>query len=185
MERTTIDFWVGVFVLMGFGAFLVLALKVGNLGFGGKQETYTVIAPFSNIGGLKTRAPVRASGVTVGRVVAIEFNTRKYEAEVKMAIDNNYQFPKDTSAAIQTSGILGENYIGLDAGGEEQKLKDGDRIQITQSAVVLERLIGQFLFNKAQEPDSGSGKTSPADAKTNPVEVKPSPADRNTGAAKK
>jgi phospholipid/cholesterol/gamma-HCH transport system substrate-binding protein len=157
MERSTIDFWVGLFVLMGFGALLVLALKVGNLGIGGTHETYTVLAPFNNVGGLKVRAPVRASGVTVGRVVAIDFDTTKYEANVKLAIDKNYQFPKDTTASIQTSGILGENYIGLDAGGDDQKLKDGDRIQLTQSAVVLEKLIGQFLYGKAQE-SPGSDK---------------------------
>src|SRR5262245_858003 len=112
MERGTIDFWVGVFVIMGFAALLVLALKVGNLGLNGAKETYVVTAPFSNIGGLKARAPVRAAGVTVGRVVAIGFDTNKYEANVKMAIDKTYPFPKDTSASILTSGILGENYIG-------------------------------------------------------------------------
>src|SRR5947209_6184963 len=148
MERSAIDFWVGIFVIMGFAAFLVLALKVGNFGLDGSKETYSVVAPFSNIGGLKARAPVRASGVTVGRVVAIGFDTNKYEANVKMSIDKKYQFPKDTSASILTSGILGENYIGLDAGAEDEKLKDGDRIAITQSAVVLERLIGQFLYGK-------------------------------------
>ncbi|MBA2689773.1 MAG: outer membrane lipid asymmetry maintenance protein MlaD [Burkholderiales bacterium] len=160
MERTTIDFWVGLFVLIGFGALLVLALKVGNLSVGTARETYTIHAPFSNIGGLKARAPVRASGVTVGRVVAIDFDSNKYEAHVKMAIGQNYQFPKDTSASILTSGILGENYIGLDAGGEEQKLKDGDEIHITQSAIVLERLIGQFLYSKAQEsaPEAAAKK---------------------------
>ena len=151
MERSTIDFWVGAFVLIGFAALLVLALKVGNLGLDGAKETYTIVAPFSNIGGLKVRAPVRASGVTVGRVVEIGFDVKKYEANVKLAIDRNYQFPKDTSASILTSGILGENYVGLDAGAEEDKLKEGDRISITQSAVVLERLIGQFLYSKAQE----------------------------------
>ncbi|HVK54895.1 MAG TPA: outer membrane lipid asymmetry maintenance protein MlaD [Burkholderiales bacterium] len=154
MERSTIDVWVGAFVIMGFGALLVLALKVGNLGVNGSQETYSVTAPFNNIGGLKVRAPVRASGVTVGRVVAIEFDTQKYEANVKMAIDKSYQFPKDTTASILTSGILGENYIGLDAGGEDDKLKEGDRIALTQSAVVLERLISQFMYGKAQESAS-------------------------------
>lgn len=158
MERSTIDFWVGLFVLIGFGALLVLALKVGNLSLGGSPETYTVTAPFSNIGGLKARAAVRASGVTVGRVTAIDFNTKKYEANVTMAINKAYQFPKDTSASILTSGILGENYIGLDAGGEEQKLKDGDRIQLTQSAVVLEKLISQILFGKAQEAGNSDNK---------------------------
>lgn len=160
MERSTIDFWVGMFVLMGFAALLVLALKVGNLGLGGAKETYTIVAPFNNIGGLKARAPVRAAGVTVGRVVEISLDTKRYEANVKMAIDKNYPFPKDTSAAILTSGILGENYIGLDAGGDDEQLKDGDKVTITQSAVVLERLIGQFLYGKAQE----SGDSKPAAA---------------------
>jgi phospholipid/cholesterol/gamma-HCH transport system substrate-binding protein len=158
MERSTIDFWVGAFVLIGFAALLVLALKVGNLGLDGTKETYTLVVPFSNIGGLKVRAPVRASGVTVGRVVEIGFDAKKYEANVKVAIDKNYQFPKDTSASILTSGILGENYVGLDAGAEDEKLKDGDRITITQSAVVLERLIGQFLYSKAQESSNGATK---------------------------
>jgi phospholipid/cholesterol/gamma-HCH transport system substrate-binding protein len=159
MERSTIDVWVGAFVIMGFGALLVLALKVGNLGVNGSKATYSVTAPFNNIGGLKVRAPVRASGVTVGRVVAIEFDTQKYEANVRMAIDKSYQFPKDTTASILTSGILGENYIGLDAGGEDEKLKEGDRIALTQSAVVLERLISQFMYGKAQE--SGAPNAAP------------------------
>lgn len=156
MHRATIDFWVGIFVLMGFGAMLVLALKVGNLGLNGSNETYSVTIPFSNIGGLKARAPVRASGVTVGRVTDIIFDNKKYEANVKVEIEKGYQFPKDTAASILTSGILGENYVGLEAGAEEEFLKNGDRIVITQSAVVLERLIGQFLYSKAQESNSGS-----------------------------
>lgn len=158
MERTTINLWVGVFVLLGFGALMVLALKVGNFGLNGERETYRIVAPFSNIGGLKVRAPVRASGVTVGRVEAIAFDTRKYEANVHMAIGKSYQFPKDTSASILTSGILGENYIGLEAGGEDEKLKDGDHLQITQSAVVLENLISRFLYDKAQEAPPPASK---------------------------
>jgi len=157
MERSTIDMWVGGFVLAGFAALFFLALKVGNLGIGGGEETYSVIAPFSNIGGLKVRAPVRASGVTVGRVTAIDFDVSKYEARVTLAIAKRYQFPTDTTASILTSGILGENYVGLDAGGEDQKLKDGERIQITQSAVLLERLISQFMFNQAQNGEKKNG----------------------------
>jgi len=151
MERSTMDLWVGIFVIIGFGALLFLALKVGNLSVGTTGATYTVIARFDNIGGLKGRAPVRASGVVVGRVSAIAFDNTRYEANVIVTLDAKYKFPKDTTASILTSGILGENYVGLDAGGDSEMLKDGDKIQITQSAVVLERLIGQFLFDKAQQ----------------------------------
>ncbi|QJR16386.1 outer membrane lipid asymmetry maintenance protein MlaD [Usitatibacter palustris] len=151
MERTTLDLWFGAFVSVGFAALLVLALKVGNLGAEGQREAYKVEARFDNIGGLKVRAPVKASGVLVGRVQEIHFDQDRYQASVTMALDKRYQFPKDTSASILTSGLLGEVYVGLDAGGDTKKLADGDRVAITQSAVVLERLIGQFLFTKAQE----------------------------------
>jgi phospholipid/cholesterol/gamma-HCH transport system substrate-binding protein len=151
MERTTIDLWFGAFVLAGFGALLVLALKVGNLGADNARSVYRVEARFDNIGGLKVRAPVRSSGVLVGRVADIRFDNERFQASVILALDTRYAFPKDTGASILTSGLLGESYVGLDAGGDEKKLAEGDRITITQSAVVLERLIGQFLFNKAQE----------------------------------
>jgi len=156
MERTTIDLWFGAFVAAGFAALLVLALKVGNLGAEAPKEVYRIEARFDNIGGLKVRAPVRSAGVLVGRVADIRFDNERYQANVTMALDKRYAFPKDTSAAILTSGLLGETYIGLDAGGEDKRLAEGDRITITQSAVVLERLIGQFLFNKAQ--DDGNAK---------------------------
>lgn len=168
MERTTIDLWFGAFVTAGFAALLVLALKVGNLGSERAADTYRVEARFDNIGGLKVRAPVRSAGVLVGRVADIHFDNERYQADVTLALDKRYTFPKDTSAAILTSGLLGENYVGLDAGGDEQKLKNGDRITITQSAVVLEKLIGQFLFSKAQEaPSAGNaavGSGAPAAA---------------------
>ena len=151
MERTTIDLWFGAFVAAGFAALLVLALKVGNLGAERPTETYRVEARFDNIGGLKVRGPVRSAGVLVGRVADIHFDTERYQATVALALDTRYQFPKDTTAAILTSGLLGETYVGLDAGGDDKKLAQGDRIIITQSAVVLEKLIGQFLFSKAQE----------------------------------
>ena len=151
MNSRMLQFWVGVFVLAGFAALLFLALKVGNLGLGTGAASYQVRASFSNIGSLKARAPVRAAGVTVGRVLAVDFDATRYEAEVTMAIDSAYRFPLDTSASILTSGVLGENYIGLDAGAEETHLEDGGRITITQSAVVLEHVIGQFLYDKAQE----------------------------------
>jgi phospholipid/cholesterol/gamma-HCH transport system substrate-binding protein len=151
MERTTIDLWFGAFVTAGFAALLILAMKVGNLGAERGVETYRVEARFDNIGGLKIRGPVRSAGVLVGRVHDIHFDNERFQATVTLALDKRYNFPKDTSASILTSGLLGETYIGLEAGGEEKKLAEGDRITLTQSAVVLERLIGQFLFSKAQE----------------------------------
>ena len=151
MERTTIDLWFGAFVAAGLAALLVLALKVGNLGAERATQTYRVEARFDNIGGLKVRAPVRSAGVLVGRVSDIHFDNERFQASVTLALDKRYSFPKDTTASILTSGLLGENYIGLDAGGDEKNLAEGDRVTITQSAVVLERLIGQLLFGKAQE----------------------------------
>ena len=151
MERTKYDFWVGLFLFAGFGAMLWLALKVGNLGAERTQQIYKVEARFENIGGLKERGPVRSSGVLVGRVYEIHFDNEKFQATVVLAIDKRYKFPKDTTASILTSGLLGEQYIGLDAGGDSAMLKDGDKVTLTQSAVVLERLIGQFLFGKAAE----------------------------------
>ena len=168
MERTTIDLWFGAFVTAGFAALLVLALKVGNLGTERAAETYRVEARFDNIGGLKVRSPVRSAGVLVGRVADIRFDNERYQAQVTLALDKRYSFPKDTSAAIQTSGLLGETYVGLDAGGDDKKLASGDRITITQSAVVLEKLIGQFLFNKASEtpsPSAAPGSPPAAPAK--------------------
>jgi len=151
MNSRMLEFWVGVFVLTGFAALLFLALKVGNLSFGATGDAYIVSANFSNIGSLKVRAPVRAAGVTVGRVTGIDFDSDRYQATVTMSVNARYAFPTDTSASILTSGVLGENYIGLDAGGEETMLEDGGQMTITQSAVVLEHIIGQFLYDKAQE----------------------------------
>ena len=146
-----IDLWVGVFVAAGFAGLLFLALKVGNLATFSTNQTYQIEAKFANIGGLKVRGPVKSAGVVVGRVANIRFDTESYEAIVSMTIDVNYQFPRDTTAKILTSGILGEQYVGLEAGGDGVMLKQGDRIRLTQSAVVLENLISQFLFNKAAE----------------------------------
>jgi phospholipid/cholesterol/gamma-HCH transport system substrate-binding protein len=152
MERTSIDLWFGAFVTAGFVALLILAMKVGNLGAERPTEgIYKVEARFDNIGGLKVRGPVRSAGVLVGRVHEIHFDNERYQASVTLALDKRFTFPKDTTASILTSGLLGETYIGLEAGGDDKKLADGDRLQITQSAVVLEKLIGQFLFSKAQE----------------------------------
>ena len=151
MNRSTIDLWVGLFVVAGIGALLFLALKVGNLATFSTSESYQVFARFSNIGGLKARAPVKSAGVVVGRVASIRFDNESYEALVEMQVDKGYQFPRDTTAKILTSGILGEQYVGLEAGGDATMLKNGDRMRLTQSAVVLENLISQFLFNKAAE----------------------------------
>ena len=151
MNRSTIDLWVGIFVVLGIGALLFLALKVGNLASFSNNETYLVQARFANIGGLKVRAPIKSAGVVVGRVADIRFDNESYEALVSMNLDQHYQFPRDTTAKILTSGILGEQYVGLEAGGDGVMLKSGDRLRLTQSAVVLENLISQFLFNKAQE----------------------------------
>ena len=155
MSRKLLDLWVGFFVALGFAAILFLALRVGNLSSANFAETYQLTAKFDNIGGLKVRGPVKSAGVVVGRVADIHFDTQTYEALVTMTIDSRYQFPRDTFASILTAGLLGEQYIGLDAGGDEKMLKSGDTFSKTQSAVVLEKLISQFMFNKASEtPDS-------------------------------
>jgi phospholipid/cholesterol/gamma-HCH transport system substrate-binding protein len=151
MNKTMIDLWVGVFVAAGFAALLFLALKVGNLATFSTGEQYHVHAKFANIGGLKVRAPVKSAGVVVGRVADIRFDNESYEAIVSINLGAQYQFPRDTTAKILTSGILGEQYVGLEAGGDGVMLKSGDRVRLTQSAVVLENLISQFLFNKAAE----------------------------------
>jgi phospholipid/cholesterol/gamma-HCH transport system substrate-binding protein len=129
---------------------------VGNLGGVNMSESYAVTANFSNIGGLKVRAPVKSAGVVVGRVTEVRFDGERHEAVAALKLDKQYSFSKDTSASIMTSGLLGEQYIALETGGDSAQLKDGDKIKITQSAVVLESLIGQFLFNKAAE--GGEGK---------------------------
>ncbi len=149
MERTTLDLWVGAFVVAGIAALVVLALKVGNLSTYNVSETYPLQAHFINVGGLKPNASVRSAGVLVGRVTSIVLDTERYEAKVTMSIDKRYQFPNDTFANILTSGLLGEQYIGLMAGGDDKMLQGGEEFKKTQSAVVLEELIGKFLFSKA------------------------------------
>ena len=151
MSRKLIDLWVGFFVVLGLAALLFLALRVGNLSAANFADTYSLTAKFDNIGGLKVRGPVKSAGVVVGRVSEITFDSQSYEAVVELTIDSRYRFPKDTFASILTAGLLGEQYIGLDAGGEEKMLKAGDVVAKTQSAVVLEKLIGQFMFSKAAE----------------------------------
>src|SRR5690606_17248907 len=136
MSRSKVDFWVGLFVLLGAVALVFLALQAGNLSSYSFKPTYTITANFNNIGGLKARAAVRSAGVVVGRVESIGFDNQTFEAVVTMRIEEDYQFPTDTSASVLTSGLLGEQYIGLDPGGEERNLASGDRLTYTQSAIV-------------------------------------------------
>ncbi|MGE5339135.1 MAG: outer membrane lipid asymmetry maintenance protein MlaD [Gemmatimonadota bacterium] len=158
MGRKGIETLVGLFVLFGFVAIGYLALKAANLTSFTVGETYTITAKFDNIGGLKVRAPVRSAGVTVGRVSAISFDNRTFQGIVTMQIEKKFQFPKDTSAKILTAGLLGDQYVGLEPGGDDKYLASGDTIKMTQSAVVLENLIGQFLYNKAAEGSSEAKK---------------------------
>lgn len=149
MQRTTLDLWVGAFVVAGIAALVVLALKVGNLSTYNVSETYQLSAYFTNVGGLKPTASVRSAGVLVGRVSSITLDTERYEAKVMISVDKRYQFPKDTFANILTSGLLGEQYIGLIPGGDEEVLENGGVFRKTQSAMVLEDLIGRFLYSQA------------------------------------
>ena len=164
MNRSTLDLWVGIFVTLGIAAILFLALKVGNLLTLSNEPGYRVNAAFDNIGGLKVRAPVKAAGVVVGRVEQIRLDPQTYQAVVSMRIDRGYEFSKDTIASILTSGLLGEVYVGLSAGGDTQMLADGGRIAKTQSAIVLEKLIGQFLFDKAASGPSSQAPGAPGGA---------------------
>jgi phospholipid/cholesterol/gamma-HCH transport system substrate-binding protein len=154
MTRKELDLWVGLFAVAGIGAMLFLSLKVANLASFTGADSYQVKAKFDNIGGLKVRAPVKSAGVVVGRVGEIRFDNESFEAVVTLNLDSHYQFPKDSSAKILTSGLLGEQYIGLSPGGDSVNLKSGDSLKITQSAVVLENLISQFLYSKAAEGDT-------------------------------
>lgn len=161
MNKRVLDVWVGVFVVLGAAALFFLALKVGSSTLVTASASYTVEARFDNIGGLKVRAPVKSAGVVVGRVDSIRFDNVTYEAVATLRLDQRYSFPRDTSAAILTAGLLGEQYLGLEAGGDTVKLKQGDEIKLTQSAVVLENLISQFLYSKAQEPAPAAPGTAP------------------------
>ncbi len=151
MQKKSIDVWVGLFVLLGAAALLFLALKAGNMSSLSFEKTYDVITKFDNIGGLKPNAAVKSAGVVVGRVGEIRFDDKSFQATVVLKMEKRYSFPKDTSAKILTAGLLGEQYIGLEAGGDVNNLAAGDKITMTQSAVVLENLISQFLFSKAAE----------------------------------
>lgn len=156
MHRKIIDVWVGLFVLLGAAAVLFLALQAGNMSSLSFAETYAVTGKFDNIGGLKPQAPVKSAGVVVGRVGDISFDDKTYQALVRLDLDPNYQFPKDSSLKILTAGLLGEQYIGIEPGGDTKNLVDGDRINRTQSATVLEDLINQFIYSKAAEGKEGS-----------------------------
>src|SRR5258708_34473601 len=151
MTCKEVGLWVGMLAVIGIGAMLFLSLKVADLGCLSAEDSYEISAKFENIGGLKVRAPVKSAGVVVGRVGDIRFDNESFEAVVALNIDGRYQFPKDSSAKILTSGLLGEQYIGLSPGGDSVNLKSGDTLKLTQSAAVLENLIGQFLNNKAAE----------------------------------
>ena len=158
MERSRSDVWVGLFVMIGAAAMLFLALQSANLLSLSFQPTYQVVAKFDNIGGLKRQAAVKSAGVVVGRVDSIAFDDKSYQAMVTLALENRYVFPKDSSLKILTSGLLGEQYIGIQAGADEKNLAGGDTITSTQSAVVLENLIGQFLHNKAADASTPAAK---------------------------
>ncbi|HUH88405.1 MAG TPA: outer membrane lipid asymmetry maintenance protein MlaD [Pusillimonas sp.] len=152
MTREKTDFWVGLFVLLGIVSLVFLALRAGNLSsFSFGSSSYQVQANFDNLGGLKVRAPVKSSGVVVGRVSAIQFDNQMYQAVVTLDLQQGFEFPVDSSASILTSGLLGEQYIGLSPGGEDKMLAQNDRIQYTQSAVVLEELISKFLYSSADK----------------------------------
>ncbi len=156
MHRKIIDVWVGLFVLLGAAALLFLALQAGNMSSLSFTKTYAVTGKFDNIGGLKPQSPVKSAGVVVGRVGEITFDDKTFQAQVRLDLDQNYQFPKDSSLKILTAGLLGEQYIGIEPGGDTKNLVDGDRIIRTQSATVLEDLINQFIYSKAAEGKEGS-----------------------------
>jgi phospholipid/cholesterol/gamma-HCH transport system substrate-binding protein len=161
MARSRNDVWVGLFVALGAVAVLFLALKAANLLQWSFDKGYQVTAKFDNIGGLKTGAAVKSAGVVVGRVKAIDFDGESFQARVTLALDSKHQFPKDSSLSILTSGLLGEQYVGIVPGADEKNLVAGDRIGTTQSAVVLENLISQFLYSKAAEPAAGAAGSKP------------------------
>ena len=159
MQRSKVDVWVGLFVLIGAAAILFLALQSANLLNLSFQQTYRVSARFDNAGGLKPKAAVKSAGVVVGRVEEIRFDDKTFQADVVLALESRYAFPKDSSLKILTSGLLGEQYVGIEPGADEKNLAQGDVVKQTQSAVVLENLIGQFLYSKAA--DAGGSAKAP------------------------
>lgn len=159
MDKKRLETLVGLFVLLGLAGLVFLALKAANLASFSSGDNYTLQARFDNIGGLKARAPVRSAGVTVGRVIAIQLDPKTFQGVVTLEVKRGIEFPKDSSAKILTAGLLGDQYVGIEPGGDEKNFVQGDQIRQTQSAVVLENLIGQFLFNRAAEAGSeGEGK---------------------------
>jgi phospholipid/cholesterol/gamma-HCH transport system substrate-binding protein len=162
MNKRSIEMLVGFFVLLGMVGIVFLALKAANLGSVGGGNSYSLQAKFDNIGGLKVRAPVRTAGVTVGRVTKIVLDNKTFQGVVSMEVDLAFQFPKDSSAKILTAGLLGDQYIGLDPGGDDKNLAAGDTLAQTQSAVVLENLIGQFISSKADAPATTAASAAPA-----------------------
>ncbi len=151
MQRKSLDIWVGFFVIVGALALMFLALKAGNMSSLSFEKTYSIMTRFDNIGGLKPRAPIKSAGVVIGRVGDISFDDDEFRAQVMLQIEERYKFPKDSSAKILTSGLLGEQYISIEPGGDENNLANGDQITMTQSAMVLENLISQFIYSKATE----------------------------------
>lgn len=169
MTREKTDFWVGLFVLLGVVALVFLALRAGNLSSFSFAPTYEVQARFDNLGGLKVRAPVKSSGVVVGRISGISFDNATYRAVVTLNLEAQYQFPADSSASILTSGLLGEQYIGITPGGDDKMLAQNSTIQYTQSAVVLEELISKFLYSSAdKEGTAASSSKAPAEPAAKP-----------------
>ena len=168
MQRSKHDLWVGLFVLIGAAAVLFLALKSANLLSLNFDTAYPITAKFDNIGGLKPRAAVKSAGVVVGRVESITFDDKSYQAKVNLAMQSKYVFPKDSSLKILTSGLLGEQYIGVEPGFGDTNLAAGDVVKQTQSAVVLENLISQFLYSKAADSSAGTGAGAPAAAASAP-----------------
>ena len=164
MEKRSVEILVGVFVLLGLLGVVFLALKAANLGSFSTGDTYTLYARFDNIGGLKVRGPVRSAGVTVGRIASIKLDPKTYQGVVQLEVDKQVQFPVDSSARILTAGLLGDQYIGLDAGGDDKMFQANDTIKQTQSAVVLESLIRQFLFSKAADAGTPSAPAPAAAA---------------------
>lgn len=160
MTRDKTDFWVGLFVLLGVLALVFLALRAGNMSTFSFAPTYQVQAHFDNLGGLKVRAPIKSSGVVVGRVSEIGFDNERYQAVVTFDLEKQFSFPKDSSASILTSGLLGEQYIGLTPGGDDKPLEQGNEITFTQSAVVLEELISKFLYSSADKQGDASASAN-------------------------
>jgi phospholipid/cholesterol/gamma-HCH transport system substrate-binding protein len=167
MSRQKTDFWVGLFVLLGAAALVFLALRAGNLSSFSFAPTYAVTANFDNIGGLKQRAAVKSAGVVVGRVAKIGFDDKTFQAVVTLRLDSAYHFPKDSSVAILTSGLLGEQYVGVTPGSDDDDLADGGKVTYTQSAVVLENLISQFLYGTAEKQGTAGGN-APAGSQAPP-----------------